>query len=90
LADVDSENSRTRVSPDTARRPDSLSVYRLFETFSMGVDYNYAAMTAAEFIKIWPVLKQQVKGLDLPWLDGMASRDKNPFRVLISCILRTR
>ena len=56
----------------------------------MRVDYNYAAMTVEEFIKIWPVLKRQVKSLELPWLDAMASRDKNPFRVLISCILSLR
>jgi endonuclease-3 len=47
-------------------------------------------MTVEEFIKIWPVLKRQVKSLELPWLDTMASGDKNPFRVLISCILSLR
>ncbi|MBS1234526.1 MAG: hypothetical protein H6R43_242, partial [Nitrospirae bacterium] len=47
-------------------------------------------MTTKEFIKIWPDLRQQVKRLELPWLDVMASRDRDPFRVLISCILSLR
>jgi endonuclease-3 len=47
-------------------------------------------MTTKEFIKIWPDLRQQVKSLELPWLDAMASRDRDPFRVLISCILSLR
>lgn len=52
--------------------------------------YNYEEMTADEFIKIWTVLKQQVESLQVPWLDAMASRDRDPFRVLISCILSLR
>ena len=47
-------------------------------------------MTAKEFIKVWPVLKRQVRSLQLPWLDGMASHEKDPFKVLISCILSLR
>jgi len=36
------------------------------------------------------LLRRQVKGLDVPWLDEMAAADKDPFRVLISCILSLR
>jgi len=36
-------------------------------------------------------LKDQVKGLDLPWLEKMAGlRDADPFKILISCILSLR
>jgi len=52
--------------------------------------YNCKEMNTADFVKIWPVLRQQVKGLKFPWLDAMASGDRNPFRVLISCILSLR
>jgi len=47
-------------------------------------------MTPKEFIKVWPVLKRQVRSLQLPWLDKMASHEKDPFKVLISCILSLR
>ncbi len=47
-------------------------------------------MTLPEFIRIWPVLKKQVKTLHVPWLDSRASSDRDPFRVLISCILSLR
>jgi endonuclease-3 len=47
-------------------------------------------MTVGEFKSVWPVLRRQVKTLDLPWLDQMAHADRNPFRVLISCILSLR
>ncbi|HUL00054.1 MAG TPA: endonuclease III [Nitrospirota bacterium] len=47
-------------------------------------------MTIAEFIKSWPILKQQVKTFKLPWLEGLAASDHDPFRVLISCILSLR
>lgn len=47
-------------------------------------------MTVREFIAIWPVLRRQVKTLHVPWLDTMASADRDPFRVLISCILSLR
>lgn len=47
-------------------------------------------MIVTQFIKIWPVLMRQVKELHIPWLDDMASHDRDPFRVLISCILSLR
>lgn len=47
-------------------------------------------MTAKEFVKAWPVLKRQVKGLHVPWLENFASFDRDPFRILISCILSLR
>ena len=40
--------------------------------------------------KVWPLLKRQVKGLHLPWLETMASRKRNPFMILISCLLSLR
>ncbi len=43
--------------------------------------------------KAWPVLKKQVKSLNVPWLENMARRspqEKDPFKVLISCILSLR
>jgi len=39
---------------------------------------------------IWPLLKRQVRSLHLPWLENMASRERDPFRILISCILSLR
>jgi endonuclease-3 len=41
---------------------------------------------------LWPLLEKQVKGLDVPWLENMAnqSRNRDPFKVLISCILSLR
>jgi endonuclease-3 len=47
-------------------------------------------MTSEEFKKIWPVLKKQVKSLRLPWLDQMTSQERDPFKVLISCLLSLR
>jgi len=41
--------------------------------------------------RAWRLLKDQVKGLDLPWLEKMAGlRDADPFKILISCILSLR
>jgi endonuclease-3 len=40
--------------------------------------------------KVWPLLKQQVKGLHLPWLEKMVSRERDPYTILISCILSLR
>ncbi|MBI5056148.1 MAG: endonuclease III [Nitrospirae bacterium] len=43
--------------------------------------------------KLWPQLKKQVSGLDVPWLENMVQqsfRDRDPFKVLISCILSLR
>ncbi len=47
-------------------------------------------MNLKQFIRYWPVLKKQVKSLRLPWLDEMTETDRDPFRVLISCILSLR
>jgi len=47
-------------------------------------------MTPDQFRKYWPALKRQVKTLDLPWLDQMVSSERNPFQVLISCLLSLR
>ena len=47
-------------------------------------------MTLSEFITSWPVLKKQVKTFQLPWLEGFSTLDRDPFKVLISCILSLR
>jgi len=50
-------------------------------------------MTNRTIHKAWPVLKAQVKGLDVPWLENMvktSSRQRDPFKVLISCLLSLR
>ncbi len=47
-------------------------------------------MTLQEFIHYWPVLKRQVRSLRLPWLDQMTSSERDPFKVLVSCILSLR
>jgi endonuclease-3 len=47
-------------------------------------------MTLQEFIKNWPVLKKQIRTLQVPWLDNMASSSRDPFRVLVSCIISLR
>ncbi len=50
-------------------------------------------MTVQEFVKAWPLLKKQVKGLQLPWLENFAAHDRDPFKafkILISCILSLR
>ncbi len=35
-------------------------------------------------------LKKQVKSLDTPWLENYAGHDRDPFKVLISCLLSLR
>ncbi len=40
--------------------------------------------------KVWPLLKRQAGSLHLPWLENMASRRRDPFTILISCILSLR
>ncbi len=47
-------------------------------------------MNRKEFIQYWPVLKKQVKSLQLPWLDQMTATDRDPFKVLVSCLLSLR
>ncbi|HXX81786.1 MAG TPA: endonuclease III [Thermodesulfovibrionales bacterium] len=39
---------------------------------------------------VWPLLKKQVKGLQIPWLENMASTVRDPFKILVSCILSLR
>ena len=40
--------------------------------------------------KVMSLLEGQVKGLGLPWLDQISSKDRDPFKTLISCILSLR
>ncbi|NTU41529.1 MAG: endonuclease III [Nitrospirales bacterium] len=47
-------------------------------------------MTADQFKKAWPLLKKQAEGLQVPYLDAFAKTDRDPFKVLISCILSLR
>ncbi len=47
-------------------------------------------MTAEEFPGAWPLLKKQVKSLNTPWLENYAGHDRDPFKVLISCLLSLR
>ena len=47
-------------------------------------------MTLKEFVKFWPVLRRQVRSLHTPWVDQMTSRERDPFKVLISCLLSLR
>jgi endonuclease-3 len=47
-------------------------------------------MKLKEFIKAWPLLTRQVKSLRIPWLDQMSAEARDPFKVLISCILSLR
>ena len=47
-------------------------------------------MIVKEFIKAWPKIKKQLNSLRLPWLENFTARDRDPFRILISCILSLR
>jgi len=47
-------------------------------------------MTLKDFVKIWPVLKKEVRSLRLPWIDQMTISKRDPFKVLISCLLSLR
>jgi len=41
--------------------------------------------------KAWLILKRQVRSLNVPWLEKMAKlRNRDPFRILISCMLSLR
>ena len=79
-------------SPWLRKEQRKLETKNSFEAYVYNTDavYSQRKMTPDEFIRIWPDLKQQVKGLQSPWLDTMASREKEPFRVLISCLLSLR
>jgi endonuclease-3 len=50
-------------------------------------------MTDREIHKVFPILKKQAQGLDVPWIENMVHKDqlnRDPFKVLISCILSLR
>jgi len=50
-------------------------------------------MNARDIHKLIPILKKQVRRLDVPWLESMVNQDqknRDPFKVLISCILSLR
>jgi len=47
-------------------------------------------MTIEQFRKVWPLLRRHVRTLSLPWLEQMAALDRDPFKVLVSCILSLR
>jgi len=50
-------------------------------------------LTTNELHKAFPILTQQVQGLDLPWLETLVNSQterRDPFKVLISCILSLR
>jgi len=47
-------------------------------------------MQESHINKVWPLLKRQVRGLHLPWLEKMVSRERDPYTILISCILSLR
>ncbi|NWF55231.1 MAG: endonuclease III [Syntrophaceae bacterium] len=47
-------------------------------------------MTVAEFMEMWPRLTEQVKSLRIPWVDQMSSEERDPYKILISCILSLR
>lgn len=43
--------------------------------------------------KVWPILKKQVQSLEMPWLEGLVKMKplkREPFKVLISCLLSLR
>jgi len=56
------------------------------ENFSKGRN----EMTVEELNANWKVLKKQVRSLRLPWIEQMTIRKRDPFQVLISCILSLR
>ena len=39
---------------------------------------------------VWPLLRKQVKTLQLPWLENLAAHHRDPFKILIACILSLR
>ncbi len=50
-------------------------------------------MNTADIHKTIPVLRKQVRSLSLPWLENMvqqSSQRRDPFKVLVSCILSLR
>jgi endonuclease III len=61
-------------------------------SIGLGLVYNRGMMTMTlkEFSKIWPALRKQVRSLHVPYLDQMISSERDPFKVLISCLLSLR
>jgi len=50
-------------------------------------------MNTRDIYNLIPILKKQIKGLDVPWLENMVHQNhtnRDPFKVLISCILSLR
>ncbi len=47
-------------------------------------------MDIAKIRRLWPRLERQAAGFHLPWLDQMAVHRRDPFKVLIACILSLR
>jgi endonuclease-3 len=47
-------------------------------------------MTQDKFIKAWPILTREVMKLHIPWLENVAASKRDPFKILISCILSLR
>ncbi|MCL5022047.1 MAG: endonuclease III [Nitrospirae bacterium] len=47
-------------------------------------------MRKADIDMVMSLLKKQVKGLHVPWLEQMASGERDPFKILVSCILSLR
>lgn len=47
-------------------------------------------MTTGGFMKAWPLLRRRVARRRLPWVEDLARRRRDPFKVLISCILSLR
>ncbi len=45
---------------------------------------------AFDIDRVIKLVQRHVKELDLPWLDQLSRRDRDPFKVLISCILSLR
>lgn len=47
-------------------------------------------MDQSEIQRVVTALKKQVASLNIPWLDAMTAFDRDPFRVLVSCLLSLR
>jgi len=47
-------------------------------------------VTITDIPRVWSLLRKQVKELRIPWLEQMASTKREPFRVLVSCLLSLR
>lgn len=47
-------------------------------------------MKTIDIQKAWRILKKQVERLNAPWLEDMAIIERDPFKILISCILSLR